>query len=154
MHLMGFSVARRIIPVQSRNPFTFLPENQRAISIADGSITSQFLEAFGRPARDTGQESERNNQPTDSQRLQLLNSSYVEQKIERGGKLDLLLRQARTNPGRSIDTIYLTILSRHPSTEETALVQKYFRDTKSAAKTGPVDLAWALINTKEFLYKH
>jgi len=50
-------------------PFTFIPGNNRTITLADGSITSQFLEMFGRPARDTGLESERNNQPTDSQRL-------------------------------------------------------------------------------------
>ena len=45
-------------------PFTFIPEDQRAIALADGSITSSFLEMFGRPPRDTGLESERNNQPT------------------------------------------------------------------------------------------
>ena len=52
-------------------PFTFIPDTQRTIALADGSITSAFLEMFGRPARDTGYESERNNQPTDAQRLHL-----------------------------------------------------------------------------------
>ena len=42
-------------------PFTFLPETQRAIALPDGSITSPFLEMFGRPARDTGLTDERNN---------------------------------------------------------------------------------------------
>jgi hypothetical protein len=44
-------------------PFTFIPENQRAIALGDGSITSTFLELFGRPARDTGLESERSSGP-------------------------------------------------------------------------------------------
>ena len=35
-------------------PFTFIPESQRSIELADGSISSPFLEMFGRPARDTG----------------------------------------------------------------------------------------------------
>ena len=35
-------------------PFTFLPEFDRTIRLADGSITSPFLEMFGRPPRDTG----------------------------------------------------------------------------------------------------
>ena len=35
-------------------PFTFLPENARTVTIADGSISSSFLILFGRPARDSG----------------------------------------------------------------------------------------------------
>ena len=45
-------------------PFTFIPEGQRSIALPDGSITSPFLEQFGRPSRDTGLESERSNRPT------------------------------------------------------------------------------------------
>ena len=30
-------------------PFTFIPEGQRSIQLADGSISSSFLERFGRP---------------------------------------------------------------------------------------------------------
>jgi hypothetical protein len=62
-------------------PFTFVPQDQRSIDLADGSITSQFLEMFGRPARDTGLESERKNNPTDAQRLHLLNSTHIQNKI-------------------------------------------------------------------------
>ena len=68
-------------------PFTFIPEDQRTIALADGSITSPFLEMFGRPARDTGLESERNNQPTDAQRLYLLNSSDMQRRIARSPRL-------------------------------------------------------------------
>ena len=42
-------------------PYTIIPPEQRSIALADGSITSSFLEMFGRPPRDTGLESERNN---------------------------------------------------------------------------------------------
>jgi Protein of unknown function (DUF1553)/Protein of unknown function (DUF1549) len=41
-------------------PFTFIPEGQRSISLPDGSISSAFLELFGRPPRDSGLEAERN----------------------------------------------------------------------------------------------
>ena len=44
-------------------PFTFIPEDQRSIALPDGSITSPFLEMFGRPPRDTGLESERQQPP-------------------------------------------------------------------------------------------
>ena len=68
-------------------PFTFIPENQRSIELADGSIGSSFLEMFGRPARDTGLESERNNRPSPSQQLHMLNSTHIRSKIEQSSKL-------------------------------------------------------------------
>ena len=37
-------------------PYTFIPDNLRSIALPDGSITSGFLEQFGRPSRDTGLE--------------------------------------------------------------------------------------------------
>ncbi|HSU55200.1 MAG TPA: DUF1553 domain-containing protein, partial [Candidatus Dormibacteraeota bacterium] len=57
-------------------PFTFIPENQRSIALADGSISSAFLELFGRPPRDTGLAFERNNRPSAAQELHLLNSTH------------------------------------------------------------------------------
>ena len=63
-------------------PFTYIPEDQRSIALPDGSITSSFLEMFGRSPRDTGLESERNNRPTAAQRLHMLNSSHIQRKIE------------------------------------------------------------------------
>ncbi len=68
-------------------PFTFIPDGQRSIELADGSISSPFLDMFGRPARDTGLESERNNRPTAAQELHLLNSSHIRRKIEQSPKL-------------------------------------------------------------------
>ena len=58
-------------------PFTFIPEKQRSIKLPDGSITSSVLEIFGRPPRDTGLESERNNRFTAAQALHLLNSTHI-----------------------------------------------------------------------------
>ena len=86
-------------------PFTFIPENQRSIELADGSISSSFLEMFGRPARDTGLESERNNRPTAAQQLHLLNSSHIRRKIEQSPKLRELLQsktQAARDRGRAL----------------------------------------------------
>ena len=80
-------------------PFTFIPENQRSIALPDGSITSSFLEMFGRPPRDTGLESERNNRPTAAQRLHLLNSSHIQRKIEQSPKLQSLMQSSGQSAG-------------------------------------------------------
>lgn len=134
-------------------PFTFIPEDQRAIALADGSITSSFLEMFGRSPRDTGLESERNNRPTAAQRLHLLNSSHIQRKLEQGPALQRLLR-SRAKPREVVDTLYLTILSRFPTQAELAIVTTYAQQGGTAGREATVDLAWALINSPEFLFRH
>jgi hypothetical protein len=134
-------------------PFTFIPERSRAIALPDGSITSSFLEAFGRPSRDTGLESERNLNVTATQRLLLLNSSLVRRKLEQGPKLQPLFR-LRNRPREAVDAIYLTFLSRHPTNDERTRVTSYLTSGSADPYGAFVDLAWALINTTEFLHRH
>ncbi|MBU0640043.1 MAG: DUF1549 and DUF1553 domain-containing protein, partial [Planctomycetes bacterium] len=135
-------------------PFTFIPEQQRTIALADGSITSQFLEMFGRPARDTGLESERDNRPTNAQRLHLLNSSHIQKKIEDSGRLRKLAQAARRDRRLLVRSLYLTILSRYPTSTELDAALEYVDAAGGNPKRAINDLAWALINTKEFLYRH
>jgi hypothetical protein len=133
-------------------PFTFIPENLRSIELADGSINSSFLEMFGRPARDTGLESERNNRPTADQELHLLNSTHIRRKIEQSQKLRELL-QAKKKPREIIEDLYLTILSRYPTDEELEIVREYAQPGHEGRRP-MMDLIWALINSAEFLYRH
>ena len=135
-------------------PFTFIPEVNRTINLADGSITSQFLEMFGRPARDTGLVSERNNNPTDAQRLHMLNSSHIQNKIERSKRINELVRAARGKKDMMIAAIYLNVLSRYPMPKEMTVAEQYFNTKGISSRQAVTDLAWALINSKEFLYRH
>jgi len=135
-------------------PFTFIPEANRTINLADGSITSQFLEMFGRPSRDTGLVSERNNNPSDAQRLHMLNSSHVQTKIERSKRINELIRTAKGKKQTMIAEIYLNILSRYPAPNEMATAERYFETQGINTRQAVTDVAWALINSKEFLYRH
>ncbi len=134
-------------------PFTFIPDNQRSIALADGSINSPFLEMFGRPPRDTGLESERNNRSTPAQRLHLLNSSHIQRKITQSDKLRQLIQSSR-NPRDTVTRIYLAVLSRLPTEEELKVLQEYSQSSEVRGPEVLVDLTWALINTAEFLYRH
>jgi hypothetical protein len=135
-------------------PFTHVPADVRSIALPDGSITSPFLEMFGRPARDTGFESERNNRPTPTQRLHLLNSSDIRRKIEQGPKLQSLFRKHQGRPGELIDALYLTILSRYPTAGERKAITAYTPSDKADHRQLAIDLAWALLNSAEFLHCH
>ncbi len=135
-------------------PFTFIPESERTIDLADGSISSSYLETFGRPTRDTGMVSERNNEPSDDQRLYLLNSSDVQRRIARSERMARLMNYTRGKPDELIRALYLGILSRDPTEAETVAANKYLKTGGVNPKQGGEDLAWALINSKEFLYRH
>jgi len=134
-------------------PFTYIPEDQRSIGLPDASITSSFLEMFGRPARDTGLESERNLRPSAEQCLHLLNSSHVQRKLTQSRKLDFLA-QSRDNPRQVVTGLYLLVLSRFPTDEEVATAVGYSRASKLRPREALNDLAWALINSAEFQYRH
>lgn len=134
-------------------PFTFIPEDQRAIAVADGSITSPFLELFGRSPRDTGLAFERDNRSTTDQSLHLLNSSHIQRKIEQGPKMQALLR-SKESPEKRTTALYLTILSRYPTKQEMKIVEAYLQPGSSAGAGNPSDVAWALINSSEFLFRH
>jgi hypothetical protein len=146
-------------------PFTYLPENQAAIAIADGSITSPFLALFGRSARATGLENERDNKPVPAQWLHLLNSSHIQRKLEQGPKLKAIFDSGRKQ--REIEEeLFLTILSRFPTPDELAKLESYgqIQPVKPGKPPGKpivvkkredwVDITWALINSTEFLYRH
>lgn len=129
-------------------PFTFLPSHQRAIALPDGSITSSFLEMFGRPARDTGLASERNHRLTASQALHLLNSNHLRNKLKNGPGIKRLVEQAYDS-WDTASLLYLTILSRRP-TEAELQIAGQLCDYDSGTR----ELAWALINSDEFLFRH
>ncbi|MBZ5581249.1 MAG: DUF1549 and DUF1553 domain-containing protein [Acidobacteriia bacterium] len=136
-------------------PFTFLPEGQRSIALPDGSIGSAFLEMFGRPPRDTGLESERNNRPSAEQRLHMLNSTHIQQKIQQSTKLRALFQgRPGGRPRDPIDRLYLAILSRTPTDEELRTAAAYFQSVPGNKWPAAVDLSWALINSAEFSYRH
>jgi len=134
-------------------PLTYLPDGQRAIALPDGSITSSFLEMFGRPPRDTGLESERHNKMTADQRLHLLNSSHIQRKLQQARPLLALLRSG-AGPREVVAGTYLLILSRYPTEAEWTTVAAYPRTGPAARRTALMDLAWALINSDEFLFRH
>ena len=165
-------------------PFTYIPLGYRAVALPDGSITSAFLEQFGRPPRDSGLEAERNNRITANQRLHLLNSSHIQRKIQEGPKLQALLQSLSARP-KAKPTLPLgrkgpagrareQFRSQAPDTQtaENVLTELYLtilsrRPTpqekaavaeyiqKATAKRDAFfDVVWALINSSEFLYRH
>ncbi len=138
---------------QAPEPFTFLPEDRRTIAVPDGSITSSFLDMFGRPPRDTGLEAERSNEPSAAQRLHFLNSSHVRLKIEQSRILQPLFAEGRKSLRGAATELYILILSRFPTEQELTIVEEYSRRSEETRGSNALfDLAWALINSPAFLF--
>jgi len=134
-------------------PFTYIPRDQPAIALADGSITSPFLALFGRSARATGMENERINKPSPSQWLHMLNSGHIQRKLQQGPKLRAIVA-SRRKPAEIVEELYLTVLSRFPTADEVTAAEQYGKSGAVRARDQWVDVTWALINSTEFLYRH
>jgi len=144
----GYDQYMSVIP----EPFTYLPKTNKAINIADGSISTGTLDNFGRPPRDSGQFSERNTASTDSQGLYLMNSAALYRRINNYCRN--LFRVANTDDNR-LDQIYLDVLSRYPTNRERQVFKKYRAslDRKSRNLVWS-DTVWVLFNSKEFIFYH
>jgi hypothetical protein len=134
-------------------PFTYIPNDMTAVALADGSITSSFLTMFGRSARATGMESERVNELASTQWLHMLNSATIQSKLQSGPKLGALLNSGG-NTRETAEKLYLTFLSRLPTEADVKAVEEYAKTGVTRGRDVWVDLAWALVNSPEFLLRH
>lgn len=139
---------------EAPEPFTYIPPSQRSIQLADGSITSSFLEMFGRPPRDTGLMSERSANTTASQRLYLLNSSDIQRRVQNSPLLRAILNQHQGDRPALVREVYLLVLSRYPTFQELALAVGHGDESGLGPQQLVADTAWALVNGKEFLFRH
>ena len=135
---------RSIIP----EPYSNWPANYRATQISDGNTECNFLDLFGRPPRDTPYESERNNQFTLKQALYFLNSEQLEGKLVSSPHLKRLVSKSDSDV---LDELYLTSVSRFPNREEKQNLLHYLSTKRAQAIQ---DIAWALLNSKEFEFNH
>ena len=134
-------------------PFTYIPQEMSAVALADGSITSSFLTLFGRSARATGMEGERVNELASTQWLHMLNSATIQSKLQSGPKLAAILSSGGSAK-EIAEKLYLTILSRLPTDADVKAAEEYARTGVARGGDVWIDLAWALINSPEFLLRH
>ena len=133
-------------------PFTFIPRDMSAVSLADGSMSTGTLDKFGRSPRDSGKLSERNNNSTGAQRLHLMNSGLLFRQITR---MPGLFFKGGMNWNKQLDRAYLAVLSRYPTQQERVAARRYHDQTPPRVRWKFwQDLFWTLVNTSEFSYHH
>ena len=110
----------------TREKYLGLPLGTRAIQLPDTKVRSFLLDVFGRPARQITCECERTAQPNIAQALHLLNSDFLNRKIEAADGRIAALAKAKKSPAEVIEELYLATLSRLPRPEEVAKAKEWF----------------------------
>jgi hypothetical protein len=143
----------------SHERYAGLPSDYRAVQLPDEGFGSEFLEAFGRPKRESVCECERTSEPNLAQRLHLLNSEYVESKVRGGERAKLMAQRAESDPGvdaGNVEQLYRLCFCRLPDHDEldTCLAHLNRGRQRGRLQDAYEDLIWALINSKEFVFNH
>lgn len=126
-------------------PFSCYPGAERAAALPDGSVTDSFLLLFGRPSRDAGLPSERDDMINAKRRLALANSADLFRRLRN-------LRPAGKTQDDKVASLYWAFYSRPPTKKELATARDFFKAEKG--RQPQVHFAWLLLNSKEFLYQH
>ncbi|WP_406693663.1 DUF1549 and DUF1553 domain-containing protein [Singulisphaera sp. Ch08] len=137
-------------------PFKGMPEGTRAVQLPDGDVYQHpFLSTFGQPARETACECERGggNDAGLIHALELINGTSVKSKLSGPkNRIGRLLEAGRTD-AEVLEELYLATLSRRPTESEARSGLLYVASTVDR-RLAWEDVQWALLSTKEFLYRH
>jgi hypothetical protein len=142
LEIAGFPAGTRLAQV---------PEGRKHYKPLKAEV-DRFAATFGKPPRLIASDCERANDTTMPQVFQLISGPLVQKLLTRpGNRLDQLLQSCRTDD-ELVSELFWTALSRDPSAlEEDRAVQHlaYVDDRRRAAE----DVMWALLNSKEFLFR-
>lgn len=109
---------------------------------------SRFLDSFGRGNRDDVM---RTNDSAIAQALALMNDPMVTTRVRRANNSTVSkVLAATSDPGTIVDQLYLTTLSRRPTSAERQLAVDYLRAGLLAERAE--DLQFVLLNSLEFLF--
>ncbi len=133
--------------------FPGYPRGTRAVELAEGAIEHPFLKAFAKPVRDVTCECAREDDPSLSQVIHLLNNRGIVENLKSSASHVSALLASGKSDDEVAEQIYLLTLSRRPTTSERDLVRAHLAKVGDR-KLGFYDLQHALLNSNEFLLRH
>jgi hypothetical protein len=133
--------------------FPGLPAGTRAVQLPDGENKHPFLKTFGQPARELACECEREGDSNLAQALQLINGDTVNGKLRAANNRIGRLMTKKASETELLTELYLATLSRLPSSGESQAALAHVAKNADKRKAWE-DVQWALMNSKEFLFRH
>ena len=134
--------------------FHGVPAGSRAIQLWDSQVQHYFLKLFGRPARVTVCECERSVGASMAQALHLMNSPQLESKLSHAGGQIAQLTRRHEDDGALVQQLYLTVFNRMPAKTEQARAVQHLGSRRFQRQKAAEDLAWAMMNSIEFIFNH
>ncbi len=121
--------------------------------LAPSGSGANLLNSFLRGNRDSVQ---RSSDASILQRLTVMNDSFVTSRTKVAASPELMAVSKMTDNNAIIEELFLTFVSREPTTAEKSTALAYLTAANTAAlKNSAIeDLAWALINKLDFLYSY
>lgn len=114
-------------------------------------VSSRFLSLYGRSTREFLGDLDPKLEPTLTQALHMINSSYIHKKLRSSnGVLTRLIKESPDN-GKLITELYLSTLSRFPTDEEFKTAEFYIAESPKR-RAGCEDLLWALVSSRSFIF--
>jgi hypothetical protein len=134
------------------------PAGRKMIEVGSSRIQraelNYVLRIFGRPPRTSACDCERTCEPALPQTLFRMTDPAVVQKLTaQNGRIAQLIRDRSKSDDQVFEELFLACLSRFPTPDE----RTAFADHRAKESRRPVafqDVAWALINTREFVLNH
>ncbi len=137
----------------TRSQFSKMSKQSRAIDLPHEGFGSYFLDVFDRPPRSSACECARSGGASLSQVLHLAISGEMERKISAGNGRIAKLVERKTAPEQAVEELYLAAFSRLPTPAERQQALAYL-GRQADGRKGLEDLAWALLNSREFMFNH
>ena len=155
--------AEQLVDAQSRVlglPATFrgYPVGTRAAQLRgvnrdrESNDGDRMLKDFGKPDRLLACECERSSETTMKQAFVLIGSESLERRLADENSFPLRLAKSERTNAEIVTELYWTVLNRPPNSAELSTAEALL-----AAGHRPgvvVDFTWALLNSKEFLFRH
>jgi len=134
---------------------TALPGIEGAFLDKNPHHDDRFLRLFGKPPRLINSDAERLNDTSLAQVFELTSGETVQSLLEaKDNRLDVLLASGQDD-GAILDTLYWSTVTRPPTDSERAALLAYLAERPGDARRGALqDIAWALVNSKEFMFRH
>ena len=135
--------------------FAGYPPGSRSRQLPDSRVDDAFLDAFGRPERETTCSCERSSEPSIAQALHLANGSTLNDKLRSESGAPAKAVAAGLSDEAILDRLFRAALCRTPSERERASIMPLLAARDKAARRQAVeDVYWGVLTGKEFLFNH
>jgi hypothetical protein len=139
---------------ETTESFESLPPRSAARESWNVKMSSQFMDAFGRPNASAECPCERDAKPSVVQALHLMNSTKLQEHLtDAAGRATRLAKSAAT-PEQIVEELYLAAFTRLPTPEEKTVATKAISDAGASRQQAIEDVMWALLNSAEFVFNH